>query len=535
METSSILSVELVFLFLLLFVAVFGALARKLQVPYPIMLVIGGGLLGFLPAAPKATLNPDAVFFVVLPPLLYYAAWQTSWRDFRQNLANISLLAFGLVAFTVAGVAATAAHLFPGFNWKIGLILGAVIAPTDALAATTIARKVGLPKRISDILEGESLVNDASGLLALEFGIAIALRGQTPTFAGGFLRFLYLSLAGVAVGLVTAWIVDWIERHIDDAPIEIAISILVPYFAYFTADRLHASGVLAVVACGLYLSRRSSAFFSPGVRLQAWAVWDALNFILNGLVFVLLGLQLPRVLAEIHDYSWQMLFLYGALFSALVIALRIIWSFPGAYLAYAIRRHFLHHRVTVPPPRGILVVGWTGMRGVIALAAAIALPQTLPDGSLFLQRNLIIFLAFCVIFVTLVLQGLTLPVLVRKLGLSNTPGQNVEEETARKVVLQSALDFLHSQKQQEAEFVAMYDDLIEHYEHRLKVVEGTDSHPGTAAADHHKEISRIFRELSRVERTTAIRLRDTGQINDEVLRQIEHELDLRDTGSMETP
>ena len=297
METSNVLSVELVFLFLLLFVAVFGTLARKFQIPYPIMLVIGGGLLGFLPATPKATLNPDAVFFVVLPPLLYYAAWQTSWRDFRQNLVNISLLAFGLVAFTVAGVAATAAYLFPGFDWKIGLILGAVIAPTDALAATTIARKVGLPKRISDILEGESLVNDASGLLALEFGIAIALRGQIPTFAGGFLRFIYLSLAGVAVGLITAWIVDWIERHIDDAPIEIAISILVPYFAYFTADRLHASGVLAVVACGLYLSRRSSAFFSPGVRLQAWAVWDALNFILNGLVFVLIGLQLPLVLA----------------------------------------------------------------------------------------------------------------------------------------------------------------------------------------------------------------------------------------------
>jgi monovalent cation/hydrogen antiporter len=535
METSSVLSVELVFLFLLLFVAVFGTLARKLQIPYPIMLVIGGGLLGFLPAIPKATLNPDAVFFVVLPPLLYYAAWQTSWRDFRRNLVNISFLAFGLVAFTVLGVAATAAYLFPGFDWKIGLILGAVIAPTDALAATTIARRVGLPKRISDILEGESLVNDASGLLALEFGIDIALRGQVPTLAGGFLRFVYLSLAGVAVGLITAWIVDWIERHIDDSPIEIAISILVPYFAYFTADRLHASGVLAVVTCGLYLSRRSSRFFSPGVRLQAWAVWDALNFILNGLVFVLIGLQLPRVLAQIGDYSTKQLFLYGALFSALVISLRLIWSFPGAFLAFAIRRRFLHHRVAWPTPQGILVVGWTGMRGVIALAAAIALPQTLANGAPFPQRNLIVFLAFCVIFVTLVLQGLTLPFLVRKLGLANTPGQNIEEETARKVVLQSALDFLHSRRQQEAEYDAMYDDLIQHYEHRLKVVDGTDSHPGTAAAEHHKEISRIFRELSRVERTTAIRLRDTGQIDDEVLRQIERELDLRDTGSTQAP
>ncbi len=533
METSSVETVELVFLLLLFFVAVFGSLAQKLKVPYPIVLVIGGGLLGFLPVIPRITLNPEAVFFVILPPLLYYAAWQTSWRDFRNNLANIFLLAFGLVAFTVVGVAATAQWLFPGFDWKIGLILGAVIAPTDALAATTIARQIGLPKRISDILEGESLVNDASGLLALEFGIAIALRGETPTFGGGLLRLVYLTFAGLAVGLITAWIVDWIERRIDDAPIEIAISILVPYFAYFSADRLHASGVLAVVACGLYLSRKSSGFFSPGVRLQAWAVWDALNFILNGLVFVLIGLQLPRVLAEIGEYSGRTLFLYGALFSALVIGLRLLWGFPGAYLAYGIRRRLLHHRVPKPTPQGILVVGWTGMRGVIALAAAIALPQTLADGRPFLQRDLIVFLAFCVIFVTLVLQGLTLPFVVRMLGLANTPGQNVEEESARRVVLERALAFLRSRKGDEAELEAMYDDLIGHYQHRLKALDGTDQHPGSLVADHHKQISRIFRDLSRVERETAIQLRDSGEINDEVLRQIEHELDLRDSGNLE--
>ena len=227
----------------------------------------------------------------------------------------------------------------------------------------------------------------------------------------------------MAVGLITGWIVEWIERRIDDGPIEIAISILVPYAAYLTADRLRASGVLAVVACGLYLSRRSSGFFSPGVRLQAWAVWDALDFILNGLVFVLIGLQLPYVLAGIHDYSRGALILYGVLFSAMVIALRLFWIFPGAYIAYWIRTRLLHQKVTLPPARAILVVGWTGMRGVIALAAAIALPQTLADGSPFPQRNLIIFLAFCVIFVTLVLQGLTLPWLVRVLGVADPAGR----------------------------------------------------------------------------------------------------------------
>ena len=217
-------------------------------------------------------------------------------------------------------------------------MLGAVVAPTDALAATTIAERVGIPRSIIDILEGESLVNDASGLLALEFGIAMSVGNETPTLVGGTLRLAYLTFGGLAVGLVTAWIVDRIERRIDDGPIEIAISILVPYAAYLTADRLRASGVLAVVACGLYLSRRSSGFFSPGVRLQAWAVWDALDFILNGLVFVLIGLQLPYVLAGIHDYSQGTLILYGALFSALVIALRIdlgisrrLYGLPDSY------------------------------------------------------------------------------------------------------------------------------------------------------------------------------------------------------------
>src|SRR6185312_2366454 len=402
--SSSVQTVELVFLLLLLFVVAFGALARKLKVPYPIILVIAGALLGFVPGIPPITLNPDIVFFVLLPPLIYSAAWLTSWREFSYNLVSILLLVFGLVAFTVFGIAASAKWLFSGFDWKLGFVLGAVVAPTDALAATSIANKIGLPKRIVDILEGESLVNDASGLLALEFGLAILLRGQTPTVAGGIVRMGYLILAGIVIGLAIGWIVDWIEQHIDDAPLEIALSILVPYAAYFTADKVRASGVLAVVTCGSYLSRKCSRFYSPGVRLRALSVWESITFILNGLVFVLIGLQLPYVLAGIQGYHWSTLFLYGALFSALVIGLRMIWVFPGAYLAYWIRVRFLHHQVSPPTLSAILFVGWTGMRGVIALAAAIALPQVMQNGSPFPQRNLIVFLAFCVILVTLVLQ-----------------------------------------------------------------------------------------------------------------------------------
>src|SRR5437762_8364504 len=295
-------ALELVFLLLLLFVVVFGVLSQKLKTPYPIVLVIGGLLLSFVPGIPRINLNPDVVFFVILPPLLYNAAWLTSWREFSYNLVSILFLAFGLVTFTVLGVTAAGHWFISGFDWRVGLVLGAVVAPTDAIAATSIAKRIGLPKRIVEILEGESLLNDASALLALEFGLALLVGGQTPTFGSGVERLAYLVIVGVFIGLVVGEIVHQIEDHIDDGPIEIALSILTPYGAYLAADAIHASGVLAVVACGLYLSRKSSHFFSANVRLQAWAVWDSLTFILNGLVFVLIGLQLPYVLGAIPNH-----------------------------------------------------------------------------------------------------------------------------------------------------------------------------------------------------------------------------------------
>jgi len=528
---SGIQAVEMVVLLLLLFVVAFGALAKRLEVPYPIVLVVAGALLGFIPGIPRIALDPDIIFFVVLPPLLYGAAWTISWREFRFNLVTILLLAVGLVFFTVLGVAAGAQWLFAGFTWSMGIVLGAAVAPTDALAATSIAKRIGLPKKITDILEGESLVNDASGLLALEFGIAMLLRNETFTVGDAALRLTYLTVAGLAVGLATGWIVDHLERRIDDGPIEIAISILVPYAAYFAADRVHASGVLAVVACGVYLSRRSYLLFSPGVRLQAWAVWDALSFILNGLVFILIGLQLPYVLSGIHRFSFATLALYGALFSGLVIALRLMWVFPGAFLSNWIRTRLLHQDVKRPPARAILILGWTGMRGVIALAAAIALPQTLADGAPFPQRDLIIFLAFSVIFVTLVLQGLTLPPLVRALGLASEPGPNLEEEAARRQILGAALAHLEElRKKDETEFDAMYEDLTGHYRQRLAALTGQADAENGVSPQHHKHLSRISRELLRIERCTAVRLRNEGDIDDEILRELERELDLRETG-----
>jgi monovalent cation/hydrogen antiporter len=530
MEGSGIHAMELVLLLLLVFVVLFAALARKLQTPYPIVLVIAGLFLSFIPGIPKINLNPDVVFLVVLPPLLYNAAWLTPWREFKFNFISIFLLAFGLVGFTVAGVAWTAKWVFAGFDWRLGFVLGAVVATTDAIAATSIAKRVGLPQGIVDVLEGESLLNDATGLLALEFGVAMVVTGETPTLGSGFLRLSYLVVAAVALGLLLGVIVEAIHKRIDDGPIEITLSILVPYAIYLAAEAIHSSGVLAVVTCGLYLSRHSSHFFSASVRIQAWAVWESLTFVLNGLVFMLIGLQLPFVLAGIREYSFRQLVQYGVLFSGILILLRLIWIYPGAHLANLIRRRLLHQNVKRPPARQVFVVGWTGMRGVLALAAALSLPETLADGSPFPQRNLIVFLTFCVILVTLVLQGLTLPPLIRALGLAGATGHKDEEDEARQAMIQAALAQLEQARRKDGdEFAAIYDEIEQRYRHRLTNLTGQDDQ-GVAANRHaYARYLELSRSLLDAERQTALQLRGASRINDEVLRKIEHELDLTET------
>ena len=296
-------------LLLLSLVVVFAAIARRAAMPYPIVLVLAGLAISFVPHVPRVPLNPDLVFLIFLPPLLFAAAWQTSWREFRSNLFSILMLAFGLVAFTVWGISVVGEHVFAAFDWKSGFLLGAVVSTTDAIAATSIGRSLRLPSRIMDVLEGESLVNDASGLLALEFGLSIVVTGTTPTFTGGLLRLSWLAVGGVVVGLAIGFVVAWCERWIDDGDIEMVVSLVVPYTAYLAAEGVHASGVLAVVACGLYMSRKSVTFFSPEVRIQVTSGWRALNFALNGMVFVLIGLQLPYVLAGIERYSLRTLLL----------------------------------------------------------------------------------------------------------------------------------------------------------------------------------------------------------------------------------
>src|ERR1700678_4756633 len=273
---------EPVLILLLILVVVLALLAKRIRTPYPIVLVIAGLFLSLIPRMPRIELNPEVVFFVFLPPLLFSAAFQTSWRDFRYNLVSILMLAFGLVGFTVFCVAAVVPWILPKFNWHLGLVLGAVICTTDAIAATSIARRLGLPQRVTDVIEGESLVNDASGLLALQLTIAMVVTGHTPSLQERMRLLLYLIASSIVIGLVIAKLLAWLIKQITDAPVEITLSIITPYFAYLAAESVHSSGVLATVVCGMYLGHESSLYFSTRARLQGAAVWETLSFVLNG-------------------------------------------------------------------------------------------------------------------------------------------------------------------------------------------------------------------------------------------------------------
>lgn len=520
-------SVELVVLVLLILTVALAALAKRLQTPYPIILVIGGLIVSLFPRGPRIELNPDVVFLLILPPLLFSAAATTPWRDFRYNLVSIVSLAFGLVGFTVFGVAAASRLILPSFDWRMGLVLGAVVSTTDAIAATSIAQRLGLPKRITQILEGESLVNDATGLLALEFTIALLVTGRTPTVIEGVGRFLYLVFGSIVIGLVIGKLIHIVEVKIVDAPIEITITLIAPYFAYLAAEEARASGVMATVACGLYLGHKSSLYLSRGARLTGEAVWETLTFVLNGFVFLLIGFQLPYILSGISTHRLGGLLLLGLLFSGVVILLRLMWIYPGAVLSYFIRRRLQHQPERVPNLKSLFIVGWTGMRGVVALAAAISLPEMLDNGDPFPGRNVMIFLTFCVIFVTLVLQGLTLPPLIRRLGLVGAAARNEEQEEARRELVKAALVYLeHSRDDCPSEYEAAYDELIRIQRRRLNALESNDSAELGYRPEDYQRWRDISKQVGRVQRATVLHLRNQNKINDEVARTLERELDL---------
>ena len=532
-------------LILLAAVAVLATLANKIGVPYPILLVLGGLILGFVPGLPRVDLEPEVVFLLFLPPLLYVSAIFTSWRDFRANLRPISLLAVGLVLMTTFVVAAVA-HWAVELPWASAFVLGAIVSPTDAIAATAVAQRLGVPRRIVTILEGESLVNDATGIVAYRIAVAAVVVGTFSLWQAG-LQFVIGAAGGIAVGLAVGWVIIWARGHVaDDPDIQNTISLLTPFTAYLLAEEpshwaweqlgftgeFAFSGVLAVVTTGLYLGRRAPSVVSPETRLQGYAFWELVTFLLNGLIFALIGLQLEGIMERLSErtpYSVPELVLYGALISLAVILARFLWVFPATYVTRWLSRR-VRQRDPSPPVRQVTVIAWTGMRGVISLAAALALPLTTAGGEPFPGRDLILFLTFCVILATLVVQGLSLPVLIRTLGLEDDGSQQQEEITGRIEVANAALARIEELLQEEwvREDTAERVRGLYNYR-RTRFVARSDGVDEDGLEERSAAYQRLLRELLRAQRTTLIQLRNEGRIGDEVMHRIEHDLDLEES------
>jgi Na+/H+ antiporter len=530
---------------LLLAVAALATLATRLKIPYPILLVIGGSALGFVPGLPQVALDPELVFLLFLPPLLYVSAIFTSWRDFRGNIRAISLLAVGLVLMTTF-VVGVVVHTVSGIPWAAAFVLGAIVSPTDAIAATAVAQRLGVPRRIVTILEGESLVNDATGIVAYRVAVAAVVTGAFSIWEAG-LQFVVGAAGGIAAGFAVGWLVIWARRHLSEDPsVQNIVSLLTPFVAYLAAEELphsvwemlhelfgvpgelYFSGVLAVVTTGLYLGRKGPYIISSGTRLQGYATWELITFLLNGLIFILIGLQLRSVVGGLGEFTAGEIISYAVLVSVTVILVRIIWVFPATYVPrWAFRR--IRERDPSPPWRSVSVVAWTGMRGVISLAAALALPLQTAEGVAFPARDLIIFLTFCVILATLVVQGLSLPVLIRALGLEDDHIGDKEETHGRIQVAEAALQRLDELVEEDW----VREDTTERVRglytyRRNRFATRFDGEP-EGVEERSAAYQRLMVELLAAQRLRLVTLRDEGSIGDEIMHRIERDLDLEES------
>lgn len=517
---------------LLLFgIAFIGILSNRYRFPFPIALVLCGVIISLIPGIPVIELRPDIVFVIFLPPLLYGAAWNTSWHDFKANIRPIGLAAIGLVLFTTLLVAWAAHLLIPGMDWPMAFLIGAIVSPPDAVAATAVTKGLGLNPRIIAILEGESLLNDASGLVAYKYALAAITAGNFVLWEAG-LNFLVIAIAGIAIGLGLGYIMYQVhKRFVCDPVVEVTFTFLTPFAAYLLAEHFHFSGVLAVVTTGLYLSFRSSVMFTHQSRIMAYSVWDVVIYILNGLIFILIGLQLRNVMAGIRtSYSVQELLLYGLVVSLVVIVVRFIWVVPATLLPRILSKK-LRAREKFDR-RNMVVFGWAGMRGVVSMAAALALPLTLETGESFPHRNLVIFITFCVILITLVAQGLSLPWIIRKMKLPPHSIAAEEYEVRTKVVSETISHI-------EENFSLLQDDLLHNikskYEVKYNRLQRTDlpanyfSNGETLTVNIFNQYTQLQIDLIAVERQAVEKLHREGNASEEILRKLEHELDLEET------
>jgi len=499
-------------------------IAQKLVIPYPILLVIGGLCLALVPGLPTVTLSPDLVFLVFLPPILWAAAYFTSWREFRQNLRPISLLAVGLVLATTAAVAAVARWMLPGIGWAEAIALGAIVSPPDAVSATAIGKRLRIPRRVVTILEGESLVNDATALVLYRVAVAAAVGGSV-TFGQALGQFVFAAIVGVAIGLAVGVLTRWALCATADSFTEIAITLLAPYVAWVLGELAHASAVLACVAGGLYVRQHFSAAVSPVTRLQARAVWDLLIFVLNGFIFILIGLQLGALKEAVPAGRFGPVLWAGAVVGATAIVVRLVWVPLAAVIPRAVSPS-IRARDPLPPWPNLFLVAWTGMRGIVTLAAALALPVATTSGTPFPFRAEIILISFAVILATLVLQGVSLPPLIRSLRLTEDGRLDGEERLAREHAATAALARLDELARETWATAEQVERLRVRYGRQLERTAKREVVEADGSAEPREAFRRLRYETMTAERVALIAMRNDGKISDEVLHHLERELDV---------
>ncbi|GAB3524813.1 cation:proton antiporter [Emticicia fontis] len=500
--------------------------ATKLKIAYPILLVVAGLLVSFIPGLPVVKINPDLIFFIFLPPLLFEAAWTISFKEMKKWWRIIGSFAFLVVFFTALSVALITNYYIPTFTLALGFLLGGIVSPPDAVSTGAITKFVKIPKSTSAILEGESLLNDASSLIIFRFAM-IAVGTGHFVWHEATLSFLWMVIGGAGIGLIVAWLFVQAHKYLPtDASSDVALTLIEPYFMYWIAEQLHASGVLAVVSGGLLMSAKRLVFLNSASRIQGYSVWESFIFILNGLVFLIIGLDLPEIIDGLRSEGTPLgtAINYSLLVTGVLIAARIISSY-AAMLATIIFRPSIASRVFTSRTSLLtpLMLGWTGMRGVVSLAAALAIPVTLDNGMAFPHRNLILFITFVVILLTLVVQGLTLPYLIRRMASVNEMFRvESDEETRQKMkqgLKQHVYEVLKNKYENELNGHAGMEKFLKHWEERTKAADDSWMNEKTKV---------IFVELLESQRQYLTELNKDPQIDEEIIRQQLYQLDLEE-------
>ncbi len=505
-----------VFLFLILLLVIVCTimLAKKIRVAYPVLLVIAGLLISFIPGLPKIELEPDVVFILFLPPLLYEAAWACSFRELFKWRRIILSFAFIVVFITAICVAFTAYWFIPGFTLALGFLLGGIVSPPDAVSANAITKFVKTPRRLSTILEGESLLNDATSLIIMQFAIIAVTTGMfdAPKAA---LQFGWMVAGGVGCGLALAWLFTKIHKLLPtDVNMDVILTLIAPYIMYILAEEIHGSGVLAVVAGGLYVSQKRYEFLSSSSRVHGFNFWESFIFLLNGIVFILIGLDLPQITEGLGDTNLIQAIGYAVLITFVVILIRLISAY-GAVGVTLIMRNFIKVADPNPPgAKGPFILGWTGMRGVVSLAAALSIPLYMDNGEIFPQRNLILFITFVVILLTLTIQGLTLPFILKRAKLKEIDYPQPEHEVAKyidKELMKVSLDYLQLEFNENEQQGEQYKRLLANLHNQLKEEKDFQFHGKT---------SDIYLKLLAHQRNYLIQINKTQpSIDEEIIRK----------------